>query len=189
MAVDWSDGEMIKWREEVVKEQKVCFDVFGTPIWREFEPSHYGNLKRQIGYALFGAPDEEPSANFNESTGYTDKKLKEIMNIFDIINKCTNHNENPKNICVSFFFLFGKTGNKCFSVPVIRFPQFDTVFRQNINHFIDSCGRVYKNWQDYLENNKIPECVLCYPINGVYSAVNGTVDVEFGISPAGRTGA
>jgi hypothetical protein len=48
---------------------------------------------------------------------------------------------------------------------------------------------VYKTWQDYLENNTIPECVLCYPRNGVYSAVNGDVEVEFGISPAGRTGA
>jgi hypothetical protein len=48
---------------------------------------------------------------------------------------------------------------------------------------------VYKNWQDYLDNNKIPECVLCYPKSGVYSAVNGAVKVEFGISPAGRTGA
>ena len=189
MAVDWSDGEMRKWREEVVKEQQECFDLFGTPMWREFEPPHYGNLKRQIGFALFGAPEEEPSANLNESTGYTDKKLKEINNIFDIIEKCTQHNKNPKHICVTFLFVFGKTTDACITVPVIRVTQFDTVFRQNINLFIDSCGRVYKNWQDYLENNKIPECVLCYPINGVYSAENGTVDVEFGISPAGRRGA
>jgi len=31
--------------------------------------------------------------------------------------------------------------------------------------------------------------VLCFPRNGVYSAVNGAVEVEFGISPAGQTGA
>ena len=189
MAVDWSDGEMLKWREEVVKLQQEGFDLFGTPMWREFEPPHYSELKRQIGFAIFGNPEEEPSANLNESTGYTDKKLKQINKIFDIIKKFTQHNENPKDICVSFLFVFGKTRNKCITVPVIRFPQFDTVFKQNMNHFIDSCGRVYKNWQDYLENNTIPECVLCYPINGVYSAGNGTVDVEFGFSPAGRRGA
>jgi hypothetical protein len=40
-----------------------------------------------------------------------------------------------------------------------------------------------------LDNNTIPESVLCYPRNGVYSAVNGTVEVEFDFSPAGRTGA
>jgi len=189
MAVDWSADGMLMWREKAVKEQQDYSDLLGTPMWREFEPSHYGNLKQQIGFALFGDPEEEPSANLNESTGYTDKKLKHINKIFDVINKCTQQNENPKNICISFLFVSGKTTDACITVPVIRILQFDTVFRQNINLFIDSCGRVYKNWQDYLKNNRIPECVLCYPRNGVYSAVNGAVDVEFGVSPAGRTGA
>ena len=48
---------------------------------------------------------------------------------------------------------------------------------------------MYEGWLDYLENNTLPECVLCYPRNGVYSVVNGAVEVEFGISPAVRTGA
>jgi len=48
---------------------------------------------------------------------------------------------------------------------------------------------VYEGWQDYLEKCTMPEYVLCCPRNGVYSAVNGAVDVEFGISPTGWTGA
>jgi len=183
MAVDWNSHGMLKWREEVVKEQQECFDLLGKPMWREFEPSQYGDLKREIGFALFGVPEEEPSAYLNDGTGYTDKKLKEINKIFDIIKKFMQNHNNPKNIRVSFLFVFGKARDDCITVPVIRIPQFD------INLFIDSCGRVYKGWQDYLENNKIPECVLCYPRNGVYSAVNGAVEVEFGISPAGRQGA
>jgi len=187
MAVDWKADGMLVWRQEAVKQD--LFDMLGTPMWREFEPPHYENLKRKIGFALFGVPEEDPCANLNDSTGYTDKKLKEINKIFDIIQKCMKHHKNPKNICVSFLFMLGKTRDDCITVPVIRIPQFDIIFKQNINLFIDSCGRVYKNWQDYLENNTIPECVLCYPRNGVYSAVNGDVEVEFGISPAGRTGA
>ena len=189
MAVDWNADGMLVWREEAVKEQQDLFDMLGTPMWREFEPSHYGNLKREIGFALFGVPEEEPCANVSDGTGYTDKKLKEINKIFCIIQKCMKHHENPKNICVSFLFVSGKTSDGRITVPVIRIPQFDIVFKQNINLFIDSCGRVYEGWNDYLENNTIPECVLCYPRNGVYSAVNGDVEVEFGISPAGRTGA
>jgi hypothetical protein len=189
MAVDWNADGMIVWRKEAVKEQQDLLDLLGTPMWREFESPHYGDLKREIGFALFGVPEEEPSANKNDGTGYKDKNLKEINKIFDIIKKCMKHHENPKNIWVSFLFVLGKTRDVCITVPVIRIPQFDIVFKQNINLFIDSCGRVYKNWQDYLENNTIPECVLCYPRDGVYSAVNGAVDVEFGISPAGRTGA
>jgi hypothetical protein len=96
---------------------------------------------------------------------------------------------NPENIFLSFLFVVGKTRDDCIAFPVIRIPQFDTVCEENINLFIDSCGRVYKNWQDYLDNNKIRDSVLCYPTNGVYSEVNGAVEVEFRISPAGRTGA
>ena len=169
--------------------QQDYFDLLGKLMSREFEPPHYVDLKREIGYALFDAPEEEPCANLNDGTGYTDKKLKHINKIFDIIKNCMKYHKNPKNICVSFLFLFLKTTDACITVPVIRIPQFDIVFKQNINLSIDSCGRVYKGWQDYLDNNTMPECVLCYPKNGVYSAVNGAVEVEFGISPAGWTGA
>jgi hypothetical protein len=189
MAVDWNADGMLMWREEAVKEQQDFFDLLGTPMWREFEPRHYGDLKREIGFALFGVPEKEPCAYFKDSTGYKDKKLKHINETFDIIKKCMKHHKNPNNICVSFLFVSGKTRDGCITVPVIRIPQFDIVFERNINLFVDSCGRVYEGWKDYLENNTIPEGVLCYPRNGVYSAVNGAVDVEFGISPAGRTGA
>ena len=189
MAVDWKDDGMRKWREEAVKEQQDSFDTIGTPMWREFEPSDYGHLKRQIGFALFGVPEEKPCAKLNDGTGYRDEKLKEINKIFDIIKKCTKYNENPNKICVSFLLVFGKTKDSHITVPVIRILQFDKVFEQNINVFIDPYGRVYKDWKDYLDNNIVPDCVLCYPTNGVYSAVNGSVEVEFGISPAGRRGA
>jgi len=189
MAVDWNADGMRMWREKAVQMQQNNFDSLGTPMWREFEPSQYCNLKRQIGFALFGAPDEVPRANLNEGTGYTHKKLKNINEIFYIIEKCIKKNPNPNNIQASFLYVCGKTSEASITVPVIRILQFDTDFEQNINVFIDSCGRVYKNWQDYLDNNKIPECVLCYPRNGVYSTLNGAVEVEFGMSPAGRIGA
>jgi hypothetical protein len=189
MAIDWNADGMREWREEVVREQQDYFDLFGKPMWRKFEPSRYGDLKRQIGFALFDFPEEEPCADLNDGTGYTDKNLKEINKLFDIIKKGMKYHKNPKNICVSFLFVFGKTRDASIAVPVIQIPQFDIIFKQNINLFIDSCGRVYEGWQDYLENNTLPECVLCYPRNGVYTAVNGAVEVEFGISPAGQIGA
>jgi hypothetical protein len=57
MAVDWNADGMLMWREETVKEQQDYFDMLGTPKWREFEPPCYGNLKREIGFALFGVPE------------------------------------------------------------------------------------------------------------------------------------
>ena len=188
MPVDWNSKELLKWKEEAAKEQQDYFDLLGTPMWREFKPPNYVKLKREIGFALFNVPEEEPCANLNDGTGYTHKKLKHINKIFDIIQKCMENHTNPKNILVSFLFVYGKIRDDCITYPVIRIPQFDIIFKQNINLFVDSCGRVYKDWKDYLESNTLPEGVLCYPRNGVYSAVNGAVEVEFGISPAGWTG-
>jgi hypothetical protein len=173
------------WREAALMKQQDYFDIHGTPMWRKFKPRYYWKLKRQIGCALFGVPEEVPRAHLNDNTGYTDKELKKINKIFDIIKQCMQNHKNPKNIFVSFLFVCGRTRDAYFTVPVIRVPQ----FKQNNNLFIDSCGRVYESWQDYLENNTMPECLLWYPRNGVYSAVDGAVEVEFGISPAGRTGA
>jgi hypothetical protein len=183
MPLDWNCDGMRKWKEEAIKEQQEYFDLLGTPKWRQFEPSQYGELKREIGFAVFGVPEKVPSGDLDDGTGYGDKKLKQINKLFDIFKKYTINNPNPNTICVSFLFLFGKSRDDYFTVPVIRIHQ------ENIKLFIDSCGRVYKNWKDYLKNNTIPKCVLCYPKDGVYSAVNGAVEVEFGISPAGRTGA
>jgi hypothetical protein len=55
-------------------------------------------------------------------------------------------------------------------------------------YFIALLVNRYKNWQDYLKNNTLPNCIFCYPKNDVYSAVNGVVEVEYGISPAGKIG-
>jgi hypothetical protein len=188
MAVDWSSYGMCMWKEQAVKEQQDYFELLGDSMWRRFKPSDYNNLKRNIGFALFGFPEKEPDENSNDCTGYMDEKLKHINKIFCIIKKYVEKHGDSENICVNFLFVLGKAGDVSSVFPVIKTPQFRRVFREKNDIFIDSCGRVYQGWQDYLENNTIPECVLCYPKNGMYSAVNGIVEVEFGISPAGQTG-
>ncbi|XP_072753732.1 uncharacterized protein [Anoplolepis gracilipes] len=36
--------------------------------------------------------------------------------------------------------------------------------------YIDTCGRVYKTWTDYLENNDLPQCTMVLPKGGFYQA-------------------
>lgn len=33
--------------------------------------------------------------------------------------------------------------------------------------FVDCDARVYCDWFDYLENNKLPRCIMCYPKDGL----------------------
>jgi hypothetical protein len=188
MPAGWEAYQMCMWEEKAVKEQQCYYDLLGTPKWREFKPPDYNNLKRNIGFAIFGPPKKEPDKNSKDDTGYTDQALKYINQIFDTIKKCMKKHKDQQNIWVSFLFVLTKTEDYCKRVPVIRIPEHDLTVQQNNNIFIDEFGRVYKDWQNYLGNNKLPKCVLCYPKNGVYSAVMGAVEVEFGISPAGKRG-
>ncbi|EFN69521.1 hypothetical protein EAG_08812 [Camponotus floridanus] len=36
--------------------------------------------------------------------------------------------------------------------------------------YIDTCGRVYKSWIDYVENNNLPKCTMVLPKDGFYQA-------------------
>jgi hypothetical protein len=188
MPVDWNSPGICMWKEVAVKQQQGYFHFFGNQMWREYKPSDYIKLKRNIGFAVFHLPQKEPDENLNDGTGYTDKELKHINEIFDIIKKSMKKHKDQENIWVSFLFVVGKAGDNYMRFPVIRIPEHDVFVEQNNNIFIDYCGRVYKDWQDYLKNNTLPECALCYPKSGVYSAKDGVVEVEFGISPAGEAG-
>lgn len=35
--------------------------------------------------------------------------------------------------------------------------------------FVDETGRVYKNWNDYVQNNVLPKGTMVAPSNGVYT--------------------
>lgn len=42
--------------------------------------------------------------------------------------------------------------------------------QENCIIVIDIHGRVYKSWELYLENNRLPKCTMVYPKNGKYMA-------------------
>lgn len=54
---------------------------------------------------------------------------------------------------------------------------------------MDSNCRVYKDWDDFLNNNQLPKCTYCYPRRGVYDGDdNDEVYFEFGKTPATNPG-
>jgi hypothetical protein len=48
---------------------------------------------------------------------------------------------------------------------------------------------VYKDWDDFLNNNQLPKCTYCYPRRGVYDGdKNDKVYLDFGKTPAAKPG-
>lgn len=185
MPVDWNSHEMSVWREQARKLQQDYCNMLGGRMWTKYKQSDYNNLRRNIGFAVFGVPGEEPNET-NDYTGYEKRQLSCIDKFFHVVKNYKQEHRQQEVICVFFLFVYGKVGDSHAAIPVIGVRKYDSP-SQHGNLFIDSCARVYKSWQDYLENNRLPECALCYPRNGMYSTVNGQVQVEFGISPAGMT--
>ncbi|XP_030385152.1 uncharacterized protein LOC115632232 isoform X2 [Scaptodrosophila lebanonensis] len=51
--------------------------------------------------------------------------------------------------------------------------------------FVDENGRVYQNWQSYVEDNELPPGVMVAPENGVYNIREGSVKLVKYVTPAG----
>jgi hypothetical protein len=183
MSVDWTSDEIRAWKQRAKQYQQNYLDVLCGRKWTKYNESDYFNLMRNIGFAIFEEPKETPDET-NDFTGYKKRELRCINSILDAIKRHTTR----QHIYVSFLYVCIKTEDLEATSPVISVSNHGSADINDII-FIDSYARVYKNWQDYLESNKLAECALCYPRNGMYSAVSGYVDVAFGISPAGQVGA
>lgn len=71
--------------------QQFYYECLGDRDWEEYKYNEYIFLKRNIGFAIYGAPNEEnalQSENVNESvTGYSKKQDNHINEILDVIFK------------------------------------------------------------------------------------------------------
>ena len=181
MAVDGNCDHILKWKDRAKQKQQEYYNSPHIVNWRECKLSDISNLKEIIEFASCGISEEEPVENF------TDKQLKQIYNISGKSKK-SKKKVKDENIRVSVLFVLAKLGGGYLQLPVIKLLKHDTNIQQDNIIFIDFCGRVYKNWEDFLKNNTLHNVIICYPKNGVYSAVNGVVEVEYGISPDRKRG-
>jgi hypothetical protein len=175
MSEDWLPVWMVK----AMQCQQNYFDVVCGHKWTEYKQSDYSILKRNIGFAIFGAPKEKPNG-INGFTGYEGRQLSCVNDVFGAI---MEQNNGKEVVYVSFIYVCVKTEDLNGTAPVISVHKYDSPSENDII-FIDPYARAFESWQHYLSENSIPESVLCYPTNGVYSAVNGKVDVEFKMLPA-----
>lgn len=50
--------------------------------------------------------------------------------------------------------------------------------------FIDLDCHAFEKWSDYLDSNRLPNCLYCYPRDGLYQSNDNKVLVDF-VSPPG----
>ncbi|XP_022193186.2 uncharacterized protein LOC111051069 [Nilaparvata lugens] len=163
------------WRTRARKYQQNQYNSLGDRYW-DIVPDHL--LDRKIGFALYGIPTEIKDSDLNyseEKTNHINKLKNHIISL-----KEDNSSEETHLACI-FIYVHSKEGD---NVAVV-FRLLNNV-NENLDDFlfVDANCRTYKCWNDFLNNNELPRCVMCYPLNGFYSASNGFVDVGFCKSPA-----
>lgn len=149
-------------------------------------------LKKNIGYALFGPP------TVNNVLGYPEPQAKKICEIYETIcnnrlyiffinskstfllfGKQKNINtfsfvdylKNTSELHIRIIYIYICFGND--KVGDGRVPLF--VLKKCVESrnpciiFIDDHCRVYEGWTAYLENNKLPNCLMVCPAKGKYT--------------------
>lgn len=185
--LNWNSPEVESWKAEAIKMQQNIYEMLGGD---RMEPGLYSSqnrtdLERKVAYAMYGPPPQLPNRELNAGTGYKKKQLKIVRKTCNVILKQTRYTE----VFVSFLFVCikipgGKLVTPLFRVVAESIRKNDIDESEETAFYVDGSRRVYKGWMDYMKNNKLPKCFMCYPHNGIYTATDSKVDVEFGESPA-----
>ncbi|PSN47893.1 hypothetical protein C0J52_03384 [Blattella germanica] len=185
MTSQWDLPATKEWLKNCRDEQQMYQQLLGRNLYTKYKPSDYDNLKRNIGFAIYDKPIED-ATHENEYLGYNSKQRKLINSIFNLLQECKKEHNDKDNIFVSFIFVHIKIEDYNIRTPVIRIPKTDN-YRCGYDYIIDSTPRIYSSWQDYLDNNKLPDCLMCYPRNGCYS-LGSEVQLDKCVSPEGQIG-
>ncbi|CAB3400440.1 unnamed protein product [Caenorhabditis bovis] len=106
---------------------------------------------------------------FVSQFGYSKQQEEHILKLrdelFDINRKQKKLKEGDKNILeTKFVFVsFFAEGAQSNILPLVCICISPTK-----NLFVESSGRAYDGWDDFLDRNKLPECYIIYPNNGFY---------------------
>lgn len=190
------------------------------PDWFQYSPDEYQYIKQNIGFGLFGpsqtdenkqgsASQENCPVNINDGTDifsrvvYDKQSCKIIDRIYKkIIEYGTEDKSSPIHVGIIYNVTLNHTvvkksqrnaTNSCDNESNEVYPiALFKIMRLNSTWYIDNDGRIYKSWEDYLNNNKLPKCTMVVPKDGVYQCnpyykiteQSSTVWIEVKDSPA-----
>jgi hypothetical protein len=162
--MNWDDEEVLAWELVAREAQQRFSETWGSRKWDVFLQSERKLLEARVGLALFGGPPEQSNAD-----GYKKKQVKTITKLCDMIVRKTRRYAKFGQVKISCVFVSAKSKNDRFTVPLIRVLKYDYADDLCNHRFIDSNCNVYRNWECFLKQNKLPHCLMLYPTNGIYT--------------------
>ena len=141
------------------EKQETYQKFFGNREWEHYDSTQHDDLKRKLAYTFFRSSNAHDP---NTAQG------KFIDAVFDLIIKTKEEHQNKDSIWVSFVLVCCRINDNLIEYSVLRVPKYDEDYPANEDMFIDAELRLYRSWEDFLNNNKLPRCIMCYPTRGKY---------------------
>lgn len=173
--MDWDEEENLAWELVAREAQQRFAETWGSRKWEVFLQSERTLLEARVGLAVFGPPDEQLG-------GYKQKQVRTITKLCDMIVRKTRNYVNLGQVKISCVFVSAKSKKERVTVPLIRVLKYDYADDICNHRFFDSNCHMYSGWDDFLRHNKLPQCLLLYPTNGIYTLKNGKVMLSRGES-------
>lgn len=144
--------------------QQTFFERFGDREWDSIDREDTNTLNTKISYTLFGKPFGKCNDEEVKTVEDTRSKVLEL-----------NGSGNVNFACVFICVLLKKSKEPfIFSLIRTKSTYGDDVF------FVErQPGRIYRGFNDFIKNNKLPKCDMCFPRNGFYTASDGGVRIQF----------
>ncbi|CAG9863229.1 unnamed protein product [Phyllotreta striolata] len=171
--------------------QSLMGERLGDRDYTSYSFDEHELMKKNIGFALFGPPEE--------TTSYNSKQKKKIQQIYEAIVKY-HFSEHNGQIELSVIFncteplpddkASRKKKNPKYNpdADIIPVPVFVIrkcrAGRNPCRILIDDVGRKYESWTSYINNNKLDECVMVLPKDGKYAFIGDRVQLERHPSPS-----
>ncbi|ULT84317.1 hypothetical protein L3Y34_013179 [Caenorhabditis briggsae] len=131
-----------------------------------------------------GKQKKKFDAKFIPEFGYTQEQEEHILKLrdelFDINRRQKKLKEGePSIVETKFVFVsFFADGSHSNILPLICLRISDTKIM-----YVESTGRAYDDWDDFLSKNKLPECNILYPHDGIYEMEpGGILNLRYDIS-------
>lgn len=186
----WQDSNVLKWKQTARTALKSYYLAYEGVQWHEYSSQERSLLMTKICFALYGLPTKVDNIYVTLENAYSASQREAASKIKDKIIEV--YNDSPAtNLRVGILFIACKQLENEFLLPIFRVYVGDN--DGDLSKFVDTNCRVYKNWTDWKDNNKLPMLKYCYPSRGYYTCSNGAYykfepdqdpDVDFGTSPA-----
>nr|XP_014289584.1 uncharacterized protein LOC106689213 [Halyomorpha halys]XP_014289585.1 uncharacterized protein LOC106689213 [Halyomorpha halys] len=166
------------WLHAAEQKQDFYCSTLGTRTWEQYGPNERHILKLKLQFAILEPLSRIDDNKISFKDSIQNETIENIQNIIEKVSK-------SENIKLGFIYVIGNVKGKNTEFPIIRILKESDGIKKHTSYFVDIFGRLYKNWDAFLNNNIFPRCVYCYPKNGFYSRdKDGNVQLDLAYSPA-----